>query len=74
MTTEVQVTRSEELIQMMTLFGATGRISDITGKVGYNKIVDLMDSQDIDKLKLLHKFLGWGIEYLDLKARKWGER
>ena len=63
----VELTRDEELIQMMTLFGATGRISDITGKTGYNKLVDHMETKDIDKLKLLHKFLGWAIEYLEYK-------
>lgn len=53
----------QNLATKLQVFGATGRISDIIGKVGYNKLIDHMEAVDQEKLELLYKFVGWAIEY-----------
>ena len=56
--------------QKMVYYGATGRISDIIGEHGYNKLIDKLameDEKSLKALKTLRDFVGWGIEYLESK-------
>ena len=50
---------------LMMIFGGSGRVSDIIGKVGYTKLLDAMDAGDADKLRTLHSFVGWALGYLE---------
>ena len=51
--------------EKMLMYGSSGRISDIIGKVGYNKLLDHTDARDLETLKLLHQFVGWAMEYIE---------
>jgi len=71
-----QIIRMEAL-DMMQLYGSTGRISDIITKTGYNRIVGLIDDATRQKfyngdggnskkqIELLRDFLGWSLELID---------
>lgn len=52
-------------VQKMLMYGPTGRISDIIGKVGYNKLLDHTNARNMEKLKLLHRFIGWAMEHVE---------
>jgi len=58
----------------LMLFGTSGRISDIIGKVGYRKLLDSLEQPDhqrnsvansnAENIELLHKYTGWMLEYI----------
>jgi dissimilatory sulfite reductase (desulfoviridin) alpha/beta subunit len=67
------MTRTEtDALGKLMLFGTSGRISDIIGKVGYRKLVKNLEQPDHQKnsaenIELLHKYTGWMLDYLGRK-------
>ena len=71
--TEMQM-QKQHALGMMMLFGASGRIGDIIGKVGYRKLTDSLEKPDYkrnpaansnaENIELLHKYTGWMLAYL----------
>jgi len=54
------------LEQRLVLLGSTGRIADIIGDEGYEKLINLYAEQTEEskkKIELLHRFAGWMIAY-----------
>ena len=69
------MTRTEtDALGKLMLFGTSGRISDIIGKVGYRKLVNSLKQPDhqrnsaansnAENIELLHKYTGWMLDYL----------
>jgi len=52
----------------MVIMGATGRISDIITKQGYDHLLDILERQDDrskEAVQLLHNWTGWALEVIE---------
>ena len=57
MTTKVQ-----DLQNKLVALGATGRIGAIITPEGYDKLIDHYEANDMEKIEILHRYLGWMLE------------
>lgn len=62
------ITMEVDVYQKLMIFGAAGRMGSIISKDGYNHLLDIYDKQtdeSLEKIKTLHRFVGWMVEFAE---------
>jgi len=61
--------RHPDPVDKMSIMGATGRISDIITKRGYDHLLDILQQEPAEKataqMLLLHRWTGWAMEFIE---------